>query len=1330
MMMLLVGMSANATITSGGWYRIKSYAYNTRYITENYTEKTLVTTSLNESNFAQVWSITVNGSNVTIKNVLTERYIQKATGNSWSVQYTTGTATPTFSTTENSDGTIYFGDKWDGGLHCAASQSYDVVLWANNTDGSKWVLEEVDFDVSTIQSLQAQKLAIAEPDNNKLTQFFTSTACIALKSTYSSFSDEDLRTAMSDLPTSTQDLAIKIKNNSWATYSGWNKTERTFRIADYKAYSSGWRWTNILGYRHQFGRLSNPTGIYAEEGEYLQVYVGSIPSGQTVKLEVAGLGQAAGTTYSLHEGMNSLLMSSSGNCFVFYEVDNTTNGAAPFTALSNTNYPDVTVHIEGGTVQGYFDLTKGDNDDDWARLYTNLLSKETVCLKSTKHVMNLKKDWLITALNGSSIVDMINVWSNLSQWEDELTGRSDTQGQQTYGQYCNNLYSVTSCPGTGSPHASNYGTYYYDYSHNAIFNANNLMTVADNMWCIAHEQGHNRQNPINMVGNTEISNNLFSNVAIYKQGRFTSRTASIQETFKDFMEGVSWPERVRRSCSGVDGYNQQMTHLNWQLYLYFHVNYNDTDFFPRLFDALRADPMTRTEGSDKLTPADTDYLKYYVKCCQVSGYDLTDFFAAYGFFILPPEQENSITYNGTTTKRYVTIPDYNTSNLYVTQEMINTAKTQVANMNLTKCNMVFIEDRVTAPEATYDGHAADEKRLINPDAPVKSFGAVGEMGQYTTFNEPCSDYRFNVDEQGNVTAEGRGAVGFKVYNSNGDLVGFFNTHSFTLPKNIGTGYTIKAAAGNGTDVVATIDNEIEVHAFPKPDTWYTLCTPLRGNRYTKSNGAGLGVVGASNTTISNDMMWKFIERAGEKGVYDIQNRNDNSYLSQTTVSGSSQITTTSSRPSAGWKLAPAATKGLYIIYSGSVQLNQTNIGGTNGNMVYNYGGGTNTGDDGCQFAISEFSSTALPELVGFNIGISSTAANDLAVGQWYTMFDRGNNNNNRHGYLYENTETRTLYNTDTQPTGTATGACKYLVRLVDAGDGNYYLQTGYGNYFSYFPNTGNVAVTPTPIYKVKVEKIANTDGHFYLQSISNNIILDANTTVTGDATVVGYKDEVPTGINGNNDWAFYPVTLSREVTLHTVGNKSYATFYLDKSVTTDDNTKAYYITSVNDNHARLTAVGGEGHNVPPFTAVVLISDNTGNPASATLYGGNEYERTVTKGENLLKGTLTGLSLDLSSESHYYTLGQSSGNVGFYKYLSGNSTTLNLAANKAYLEYSSVAGAKGFSIIWDEATGINPIGQSDYLQLDDDNWYTLSGLRISKPVKRGIYIHNGKKVVIK
>ncbi|MBR5919332.1 MAG: hypothetical protein IKZ83_05505, partial [Prevotella sp.] len=95
----------------------------------------------------------------------------------------------------------------------------------------------------------------------------------------------------------------------------------------------------------------------------------------------------------------------------------------------------------------------------------------------------------------------------------------------------------------------------------------------------------------------------------------------------------------------------------------------------------------------------------------------------------------------------------------------------------------------------------------------------------------------------------------------------------------------------------------------------------------------------------------------------------------------------------------------------------------------------------CALSLVAQSSVVLEELKGKTISVSANFADNLTAAQWYVMFDRGTQPK-KHGYLYENVEKHTLYNTATAPSGTTATAAKYLVRLSDAGDGKFYIQTG------------------------------------------------------------------------------------------------------------------------------------------------------------------------------------------------------------------------------------------------------------------------------------------------
>lgn len=84
----------------------------------------------------------------------------------------------------------------------------------------------------------------------------------------------------------------------------------------------------------------------------------------------------------------------------------------------------------------------------------------------------------------------------------------------------------------------------------------------------------------------------------------------------------------------------------------------------------------------------------------------------------------------------------------------------------------------------------------------------------------------------------------------------------------------------------------------------------------------------------------------------------------------------------------------------------------------------------------------------------------------------------------------------------------------------------------------------------------------------------------------------------------------------------------------------------------------------------------------------------------------------------------------------HSTGAKLSANSAYMELSKEAGAKiaNIMLFYDEseepsgeATGIVTVNHENEKK---DVWYNLSGLPIEAPSKAGIYIRNGKKVVVK
>lgn len=140
-----------------------------------------------------------------------------------------------------------------------------------------------------------------------------------------------------------------------------------------------------------------------------------------------------------------------------------------------------------------------------------------------------------------------------------------------------------------------------------------------------------------------------------------------------------------------------------------------------------------------------------------------------------------------------------------------------------------------------------------------------------------------------------------------------------------------------------------IYSTVEDTVWYQLSTPNRGSRYLTSRGAGQGVYGDEKHNYATGM-WKFVDRGN--GVVDIINRNDSSYLAPT-AAYNAQITTSTTQPSTGWTLSYSNTPGLFIVSSGTVQLNQTQS--AQEYKVYNWSAnqsGSDRGDIGCQYMVT------------------------------------------------------------------------------------------------------------------------------------------------------------------------------------------------------------------------------------------------------------------------------------------------------------------------------------------------------------------------------------------
>ena len=140
------------------------------------------------------------------------------------------------------------------------------------------------------------------------------------------------------------------------------------------------------------------------------------------------------------------------------------------------------------------------------------------------------------------------------------------------------------------------------------------------------------------------------------------------------------------------------------------------------------------------------------------------------------------------------------------------------------------------------------------------------------------------------------------------------------------------------------------------------------------------------------------------------------------------------------------------------------------------------------------------------------------------------------------------------------------------------------------------------------------------------------------------------------------------------------------------------------------------------TAVILKS--TGNPVMTL----NSAASSDTN-SNSLQGVSDLSGKTAANPSTTYVLNYKEGTgVGFYKLKSGKT----LGYGKAYLDTSTTGAPSYLNFEENETTEVREVKEVNVvIEVNDNSWYTLDGRKMdSKPTAKGLYIVNGKKVVIK
>ena len=319
--------------------------------------------------------------------------------------------------------------------------------------------------------------------------------------------------------------------------------------------------------------------------------------------------------------------------------------------------------------------------------------------------------------------------------------------------------------------------------------------------------------------------------------------------------------------------------------------------------------------------------------------------------------------------------------------------------------------------------------------------------------------------------------------------------------------------------------------------------------------------------------------------------------------------------------------------------------------------------------------------------------------------------------------------------GVAATAMDGVFQFVNAGDKAFYLYSvERGTYMS----TAYAHASQTQNFSLATETSA-------AKSVTLSHLADGVVGITPNGggmlhveswygNVVGWNE---TAANAASAWVIEEVeditALSHDVT---IGDAGYATLYLNYAVTVPAGVKAFPVTVDGE-----WAVFGEALTTIPANTGVIIAGETGEAAAADTYKFNYTAPVAAIEGNQLQGS----TIDSYKEGPAYVLGyinvaeegeEERNEVGFYtatlnRDQDGNTTgTTHFKnnANKAYLVVPGASEVASYSFRFGEGTtGINEVTTENG---NAEAIYDLTGRRVEAITAPGIYVVNGKKVLVK
>ena len=406
-----------------------------------------------------------------------------------------------------------------------------------------------------------------------------------------------------------------------------------YRVGEFKAYRPVADLRNELKNSYTYNNHENPTGITFKKDENVIVVVEGIGD-SPVTLQVRNFGPEDFNTeyYPLSNGVNIINCRNKGNGYIDYYTKNYKDA------------PKVKIHFVNGVENGYFDLERGDTNDDWKALLANAKGD---CMDFVSK--NIQGVFPVSALKANCPTN--GVWL-VTTYDSIVSLEQEVMGLKKYNRKYDNHMAVISVKTSGGLyHASNDG---FCVPINALRDPTSS-TYFD-FWGAAHELGHvNQTNGMLWIGLTEVTNNIYSAYVehmLRPNGYHRLENESNGFRYYDFME-----YNIMKGGQFVPhAHNDVFCTLIpfWQLLVYTKIAGIQPDAYPEMFEKMRTMDVGSMDDGHK-------QVNFMRQWCDITKTNYLPYFAKVGMFKTVNEE----------------IGDYSTRQLTITQSMLNELRSHV-----------------------------------------------------------------------------------------------------------------------------------------------------------------------------------------------------------------------------------------------------------------------------------------------------------------------------------------------------------------------------------------------------------------------------------------------------------------------------------------------------------------------------------------------------------------------------------------------------------------------------------------------------------------------------